>query len=95
MKINADKTLDLFGRLSESVRDSLSEGIETVVSAMGNVSEAEIDSCPRTDLRSLVSDVHRGSKAIMHDLRSFWLMKSFLIWQVLLRRSKRSGHTLL
>lgn len=95
MKINADKTLDLFGSLSESVRDSLAEGLETMVSALGNVSEAEIRSCPQSERRSLILDVHRGSRAIMHDLRSFWLRKSFLIWQVLLRHSKRSGHTLL
>lgn len=93
MKINADKTLDLFRRLSESVRDSLAEGLGTMVSAMGNVSEAEIESCPPSACRSLVLDVHRGSSAIMHDLRTIWLRKSFLIWQVLLRYSPRSGHT--
>ena len=93
MKINAEKTLDLFGRLSESVRDSLVEGLDVVVSAMGNISEAEISSCLPSDLRPLVLDVHRGSRAIMHDLRALWLRKSFLIWQVLLRYSRRSGHT--
>ena len=93
MKINAEKTLDLFARLCESLRDSLAEGLEVVVSAMGNVSEAEITSCLPSELRSLVLDVHRGSRAIMHDLRAFWLGKSFLIWQVLRQYSRRSGHT--